>query len=80
MSAGATRTSLADEGQLDLLGEVTGVGAYEAVAAGAIELDLGVFRCKVMGIDDLIRAKRALARPKDLRTALELEATRKKPL
>jgi hypothetical protein len=65
-----------DEAQLDLLGEVTGVGSFDDVSRGAIELDLGPFTCKVMGIDDLIRAKRALGRPKDLRAALELEAIR----
>lgn len=66
-----------DAGQLDVLSEVTGVGAYEAIAARADELDLGAFRCKVLCLDDLIRAKRALGRPKDIRVALELEAIRR---
>jgi hypothetical protein len=67
-----------DAGQLDLVSDVTGVGSYEAVAAHAEELDLGTFRCKVMGVDDLIRAKRTLGRPKDIRVALELEAIRRR--
>jgi predicted nucleotidyltransferase len=67
-----------DGGQLDLLGDLVGVGAYEEVAARAEELDLGAFRCKVLGIDALIASKRALGRPKDLRTALELEAIRRR--
>jgi predicted nucleotidyltransferase len=67
-----------DGGQLDLLGDVLGVGGYPEVVAEAQELDLGAFRCKVIGIDALIRCKRALGRPKDLRTALELEAIRRR--
>jgi hypothetical protein len=65
-----------DDGQVDLHDEVAGVGDYDAVAAHALELDLGSVRCKVIGLDDLIRCKRAIGRPKDLRTALELEAIR----
>jgi predicted nucleotidyltransferase len=62
-----------DAGQLDLLGEITGVGPFSAVALGAIEIDLDGLRCKVMGLADLIRSKRALGRPKDLRVVAELE-------
>jgi hypothetical protein len=67
-----------DEAQLDVLREITGVGDFDAVVGGSVLLDLGGFHCKVMGVDDLIRAKRALGRPKDLRAALELEAVRQK--
>lgn len=69
-----------DLGQLDFLGQITGVGDYAAVSRGAIEVDLGGFRCRVMGLDDLIQAKRALGRPKDLRSAEELEAVRSRLL
>jgi hypothetical protein len=62
-----------DAGQIDLLGEITGVGGYDLVMRGAITLDLGGFECRVMGLEDLIRSKRALGRPKDLRAAAELE-------
>jgi hypothetical protein len=67
-----------DEGQLDVLREITGVGEFDRVALGSVQLDLGGFSCKVMGVDDLILAKRAVGRPKDLRAALELEAMRDK--
>jgi hypothetical protein len=63
-----------DAGQIDLLGAITGVGPYAAVAHNAVRLDLGGFECAVMGLEDLIRAKRAMGRPKDLRAVLELEA------
>ncbi|MFT3839492.1 MAG: hypothetical protein QM723_21090 [Myxococcaceae bacterium] len=67
---------LTDDGVLDLLGEVVAVGGYERVAARAVELDLGAFRCRVMGLDDLIECKRALGRPKDVRAAAELDRVR----
>jgi predicted nucleotidyltransferase len=67
-----------DEGQLDVLSEISGVGPLEALLPGSLLLDLGGFGCRVMGVEDLIRAKRALGRPKDLRAALELEAVRRK--
>ena len=67
-----------DEGVLDLLGEILTSGDFEAVANHAIEMDLGGFRCRVLGLDDLIRCKRALGRPKDLNAADELERVRQK--
>ena len=66
-----------DEGQLDILSEITGIGPLEALLPGSLLLDLGGFSCRVMGVEDLIRAKRALGRPKD-RVALELEAVSRK--
>lgn len=62
-----------DAGQIDFLGQVTGVGDYEAVERGAVTLDLGGFECRVMGLEDLIKSKRAIGRPKDLRAVEELE-------
>ena len=62
-----------DEGQLDILGEITGVGTLDALLPKSVLLDLGGFQCRVMGIEDLILAKRTLGRPKDLRVVLELE-------
>lgn len=67
-----------DEGQLDVLSEVTGVGGLDDLLPRSDELDLGGFRCRVIGLDDLIRAKRTLGRPKDIRVALELEAVRRR--
>lgn len=62
-----------DAGQIDLLGEVTGVGPFDVVDGSAITLDLGGFECRVMGLTALIQSKRAMGRPKDLRAAAELE-------
>lgn len=62
-----------DEGVIDFLGEITGLGTFERVAANAVEMQLADFSVRVVGLSDLITAKRALARPKDLRVARELE-------
>ncbi len=67
-----------DLGQLDVLGEITGVGKYSEVTEDAIELDLGPIRCRVMNIEALIKSKQALGRPRDLQAATELEALRQK--
>jgi predicted nucleotidyltransferase len=64
---------ITDAGQVDFLGAVTGVGGFQDVARGALALDLGGFECRVMGLEDLIKAKRTLGRDKDLRAAVELE-------
>jgi hypothetical protein len=65
-----------DWGQLDCLGEVAGVGGYDAVFARSEEIDLGDFRLRILGLDALIDAKRAAGRPKDFQAVYELEAIR----
>jgi hypothetical protein len=63
-----------DLGPLDLMSSITGVGDYARVAASAIEVELFGRRVKVIGLDDLIAAKEALGRDKDLLAAKELRA------
>lgn len=61
-------------GVLDLLGELSGLGGWERVVANAVSLRLTPdLEVKVIGLADLIASKRAVARPKDLRVARELE-------
>lgn len=62
-----------DEGVLDLLGEISGLGSYERVAAKSVKLQLADFAVSVVGLEDLLTSKRTLGRPKDLRVARELE-------
>ena len=62
-----------DEGVIDLLGEITGLGPYDRVAASAVTLQLTDFPVRVVGLQDLITSKRTLGRPKDQRVARELE-------
>ncbi|MEE8522846.1 MAG: hypothetical protein V3T72_02860 [Thermoanaerobaculia bacterium] len=63
-------------GDIDLLGEITGGGRYEDLAAHTVELSL--FRREVLCLDlaKLIETKRAAGRPKDLEAIAELEALR----
>jgi predicted nucleotidyltransferase len=74
LRAGLNFTLTTDLADLDLLGEVLGLGTYEAVRAVAEEIEVYGFPCLVLTLEGLIRAKRATGRPKDLRALHELEA------
>jgi hypothetical protein len=63
-------------GDLDLLGEITGGGRYEDLVPHSAELTLFGLPCLCLGLDRLIRVKRAAGRPKDLEAIAELEALR----
>jgi hypothetical protein len=65
-----------DWGQLDILSEITGIGPYEEVARRSKAVDVGGITYRVLAIDALIEAKKAIGRPKDLQAAAELEAIR----
>lgn len=66
LRSGLNFTLTTDLGDVDLLGEVTGVGSFDAVASGASPLELGRIRVQVMDLDALERSKRAAGRAKDL--------------
>ena len=79
---GLNFTFSTDIGNLDLLGEVRGVGFYEDVVDASIAYELFGHSFPVIEIDKLILAKRTAGRPKDLIAVAELEAIReqqKKP-
>lgn len=61
-------------GVLDVLSEVMGVGGFERLKASAQQVALGSKFIHVMSLRDLIVAKEALARDKDLLVAKELRA------
>lgn len=61
-------------GAVDILGSIKGVGDYARVREASVEVDIFGCRCRVISIEDLIRAKESLARPKDLLAANELRA------
>ena len=63
-----------DAGILDLLSNVTGVGDFQELSKSCIEIKIYGYNCKMISIEDLIKAKLALKRPKDLEVAKELEA------
>jgi hypothetical protein len=67
-----------DLGQLDCLGEVTGVGDFAAVRAASLELAIAEGVCRILSLDTLIRAKEAMDRPRDREAALQLRAIRER--
>ena len=73
---GLNFTLTTDLGDLDLLGELTGVGSFAAVARESIEATLFGTDYRFINLDGLIRSKRAAGRAKDLEVVAELEAIR----
>lgn len=65
-------------GQIDLLGEIQGVGEFEKCREQSVFITIGSKRIRVLTLDALILAKRSLGRPKDLHAVLELEVIREK--
>lgn len=63
-------------GDLDLLGEVTGGGNFEALLAHSSPVQAFGIECLCLKLDKLIQVKRAAGRPKDLEAIAELEALR----
>jgi hypothetical protein len=72
---GMNFTLEAEDESLDLLGEMSALGGYDAIVDRAVELDLAGHTVKVLALGDLIRTKRAAGRPKDLAVLPILEAT-----
>ena len=55
-----------EEGPIDLLGEVPGLGSFEGVEQASSEMQIANTRVLVLTVDGLELAKRAAGRPKDL--------------
>ena len=73
---GLNFTLKTDLGDIDLLGEVAGLGDFEQVSASSISVALFGVACAVLSLEALIEAKRAADRPKDHLILPELEALR----
>ena len=63
-----------DQGVIDVLSSILGVGDFARLKIGAEEIAVDGRRFRVMALTDLIQAKEALGREKDLLTAKELRA------
>jgi hypothetical protein len=74
LAAGLNFTLATSLGDVDLLGEIPGGGAYRDLLPGAIELHIFETRCLCLSLSQLIRSKRAAGRPKDFEALAELEA------
>lgn len=73
---GLNFTLTTSAGDLDLLGEVTGAGAYDDLLPASEAVPLFGLSCRCATLDALIRMKRAAGRPRDLEAIAELEALR----
>ena len=61
-------------GDIDLLGEITGGGGYDALLPHSIRVTMFGHVCLCLDLPTLIRVKRAAGRPRDLDAIAELEA------
>jgi predicted nucleotidyltransferase len=74
--SGLNFTLTTDAGDLDLLGELVGGGAYEQLASDTLVVHVFGITCRCLTLERLIQVKRAAGRPKDLEAIAELEAIR----
>ena len=67
-----------DLGELDILGEVRGIGRFPEVKSQSTILDIFGMPCLILQLDSLIGIKSNLDRPKDKQVELELKVIREK--
>ena len=67
-----------DLGDLDMLGEITGLGEFQYLVHSSIEVELYERECRVLDINALIVSKKALGRPKDNQVVIQLEAIKER--
>jgi predicted nucleotidyltransferase len=72
LAAGLNFTLDTDYGEIDLLGEVSGVGSYDQVLAQSVEKTVYGVPIRILSVDGLIAAKKAAGRNKDQSHLLEL--------
>jgi hypothetical protein len=77
IQAGLNFTLATDFGDVDVLGEVAGIGGYAEVVAQSVEKEMYGHRVRVLTLDGLIAAKKAAGRTKDRLHLLELEELKK---
>ncbi|MEP6755423.1 MAG: DUF6036 family nucleotidyltransferase [Chthonomonadales bacterium] len=61
-------------GDIDIMGEVAGLGSFEEAERHSVWVDPFGVRCRCIDLEYLIIAKRAAGRPKDFETIAELES------
>lgn len=74
LSQGMNFTLQTDLGDIDLLGDLSGLGQFPEVARDAVVLPVFGIPCRIASLDAIIRSKRAAGRGKDLNALPELEA------
>ncbi len=79
LALGGNFTFSSPVGDLDLIGQVEPLGGYEELSRTAETIRVGGINLKVISVDDLIRVKEYLGRPKDgdsLRNLLAIKRVR----
>jgi hypothetical protein len=77
IQAGLNFTLTTTFGDVDVLGEVRGVGWYEQALAQSVEKTVFGLTVRILSLDGLIAAKRAAGRAKDKLHLVELEELKK---
>lgn len=77
LRAGLNFTLRSSAGDVDLLGELTGIGTYAAVERLSVIMNVYGHEVRVLDLDGLERAKRAAGRLKDLSDLAEILEIRK---
>jgi hypothetical protein len=77
VQAGLNFTLTTDRGDLDLLGEISGIGSYEQVIAQSAEHEIYGLKVRVLSLDGLLAAKKSAGRIKDRLHILELDELKK---
>jgi hypothetical protein len=73
LQSGLNFTLTGEPGDVDIHGEVQGVGGYDQVAADAVPMEIYGHRVLVMSLNALQKAKRSAGRLKDLPDLEEIE-------
>jgi len=76
LKAGLNFTFSTDVGDIDIIGELSGIGYYDEVIKLSEETEIYNQKCYVLTLEGLIQNKKAVARKKDLELLTELEALR----
>lgn len=74
LAQGTNFTLTTDEGKLDILGELSGVGSYRDLLSDSTEIEVTGVTCRVASLEQIIRSKEAANRPKDRLVLPELRA------
>lgn len=73
VSAGLNFTLATDLGDFDALGEVAGLGFYDAVCNSSVLKRVEKISCRVLSLDGLYQAKSAAGRDKDVEALKEIK-------
>jgi predicted nucleotidyltransferase len=70
-------TLITDQGAIDVLDAVPGVGTFKDVLRASEAVRIGATEFRALTLDALIASKKAVRRPKDIEALIELEALRR---